>query len=262
MKNGTEPLQDRLRVVRNLTVSTYLTLLNGGTLREELTDQHVAQKLNSLVFKVRTRYDSLNVLVQTVKDGTKSDGAIALAESIIAHVSMIHELLSEAGFEEIAEPYASVCKPVIASYLSETNFAKAEPDRKFVNESMQIPHRLKTLAPAAVVYWFSVMLAERYAKATQVTHADGLTRIVREITFPPEYQQAGLSILNYFATVLNDKYPDIPVMVSIQQEPNHVTLIITLPDGSQDKVTKTLNDYGLVVTGKIDVPPHLSSTPI
>lgn len=33
--------------------------------------------------------------------------------------------------------------------------------------------------------------------------------------------------------------------------PNLVTLVITLPDGSQDTVTQALNDYGLVVTGRM-----------
>ena len=251
MRKQSDPLEKRLQVVRNLTVSAYGSLLNGGTLRDELTDQVVAQQLNALVFKVKSRFDSFRVLVQTIQAGTKSDGAIALAESMIAHVLMIYDLLIEAEFEHLAESYLDVCEPVIADHFPDIEPSEMEPGPDLSKASMNLPRLLKPLAPAAVVYWFCVRLAMHYASKTELKHADGLARIIREITFPPECQQAGLSILNYFAKVLNEKYPDIPVTVSIQQGANLVTLVITLPDGTQDKVTKTLNDYGLVVTGRM-----------
>lgn len=51
--------------------------------------------------------------------------------------------------------------------------------------------------------------------------------------------------------ILSDKYPDIPVAISIKQEPKLVTLVITLPDGTEEIISKALNDYGLVVTGQM-----------
>lgn len=250
MKKQPDLLEKHLLVVRNLTVSAYGSLLNGSTLRDELTDKIVANQLNSLVFKTKRRFDSFKVLVQTIPAGTKSDGAIALAESMLVHVSMIYDLLIDAEFEKLSAPYLNVCEPIIAEYFpADLESFMNDPEHDSGKLSMKLPGFLKSLAPAAVVYWLCVKLAAQYASKIEMKHADGLARIIREITFPPECQQAGISILNYFATVLNDKYPDIPVTVSIQQGPNLVTLVITLPDGSQDKVTKTLNDYGLVVTG-------------
>lgn len=83
---------------------------------------------------------------------------------------------------------------------------------------------------------------------------DRLSNIVREIIFPPEFHQAGVSILSYFREVLLQKYPDISVGISIQQENELVTMTITLPDGKKEIVSKALRDYGMVITGKLD--PH------
>ena len=135
--------------------------------------------------------------------------------------------------------------------FNDTEFNRSPPSEELLKISIRLPHLLNAIAPAVVAYWFVICLAEQYAKTIALTHEDNSAKIVREITFPPEYQQAGISVLNYFAAVLADKYPNIPVAVSIKQEPHLVTLVITLPNGSQDTVTKVLNDYGLVITGKM-----------
>lgn len=46
------------------------------------------------------------------------------------------------------------------------------------------------------------------------------------ITFAPEYYQAGLSILNYFGTVLRNKYPEQKATVKIEQHENMVRMIV------------------------------------
>jgi hypothetical protein len=171
---------------------------------------------------------------------------------MIAYINRIREFLEVEGVGERARPYASICEPIIANLLTEQAPVQSSPPNiALIRTLSRLPNRLNEHAPPAVAYWFCICSAERYARTINLKHADGFAKIIREITFPPEYQQAGLSILNYFATVLADKYPNIPVAVSIKQEPNLVTLVITLPDGSQDTVTKALNDYGLVVTGKM-----------
>lgn len=251
MKQPDVPLIERLRVVRNLTVSAYGSLLNGGTLKSEISDELVAQRLNAMVFKIKTRFDSFKILIQTLPDGSGSDGAVALAESVIAHAAMVHALLVSAGLGERAQPYAGACAPLIAQFSASAAAAAITSDAEILKNSMRLPTQLKKIAPDSVVYYFCASAANEFASGIHLTGSDGLARIVREITFPPEYQQAGLSILNYFSAILNDKYPNIPVTVSIQQQPDKVTLIITLPDGSQDTVSKTLSDYGLVVTGQM-----------
>ena len=84
------------------------------------------------------------------------------------------------------------------------------------------------------------------------THSNN---IVRTIKFPPEYHQAGMAILGYFQTILNNKYPDDKVTVKINQEGFKVSMIIESPDGVfLEKAEKTLEQYGLIVRGKI--PPE------
>ncbi len=76
--------------------------------------------------------------------------------------------------------------------------------------------------------------------------------IIRTIEFPSEYHQAGISILNYFGTILRRKYPETDVSIQIKQEGLKVSMIITPSEkGEREIIEKTLNDFGLVVTGKM-----------
>lgn len=82
---------------------------------------------------------------------------------------------------------------------------------------------------------------------------DGINRqivINRSIEFPPEYHQAGLGILNYFGTVLREKYPEHQATVRIEQEGLRVRLIIESPNGDRDVIEKALQEYELVVSGE------------
>lgn len=75
--------------------------------------------------------------------------------------------------------------------------------------------------------------------------------IVRSIEFSPENYQAGLSILTYFNTVVNQKYPDKKVKIKIEQENNVVRMVIETSEGDKEEVERTLEQYGLVVRGEI-----------
>ncbi len=77
--------------------------------------------------------------------------------------------------------------------------------------------------------------------------------IIREIEFPPEYRQAGIGIMNYFAEVMRQKYPDIPATVQITQDDLTVRMTIETDEGHRETVEQTLEEYGLVVAKKI--PP-------
>ena len=83
-------------------------------------------------------------------------------------------------------------------------------------------------------------------------------RIEKVIEFPPEYYQAGVGILNYFAVILSKRYPKQKVGVTLKQEDLKVTMIIETPDGKREEIEKALYDYGLVVNGK-KTPQQFSS---
>lgn len=76
----------------------------------------------------------------------------------------------------------------------------------------------------------------------------------KSIEFPPEFRQAGLGILNYFGEIVREKYPDTNAKIRIEQDGTKVRMVIEADDGSREVIEKALEEYELVVTGKI--PPE------
>ena len=80
--------------------------------------------------------------------------------------------------------------------------------------------------------------------------------IARSIEFPPEYHQAGISILNYFGTVLRKKYPDQTAKVRIEQEGLKVSMIIETLKGDRQIIEHALDEFGLVITGQLSIDEY------
>ena len=81
--------------------------------------------------------------------------------------------------------------------------------------------------------------------------------IVRSLSFPPEFKQAAVSVLSYFSEILDTKYPDMEVGVSIEQEGSRVTMKISVADGEVEVIERELNDYSLVVSGKKSIDSYV-----
>ena len=75
--------------------------------------------------------------------------------------------------------------------------------------------------------------------------------IITFINFSPEHLIAGTSILQYFSKLLNEKYKDEKVSVSIKQEGLKVVLSIETPDGKKEEIEEYLNKFGMVITNQI-----------
>ncbi len=86
--------------------------------------------------------------------------------------------------------------------------------------------------------------------------------IERSIEFPPEYKQAGVSILNYFSEIIRQKYPESEATVQIKQDGLKVTMTIDPADGEREVIEKTLNDYGLVITGNMTPEEYAGNNPV
>lgn len=81
-----------------------------------------------------------------------------------------------------------------------------------------------------------------------------LNEIARALEFSPEHYQAGVSILSYFSTILKQKEPEIIAKVRIEQDGTMVRLVIDHENEDEKEIIeKTLNEYGMVVTGQKDV---------
>lgn len=74
--------------------------------------------------------------------------------------------------------------------------------------------------------------------------------IDRSIEFPPEYQQAGLGILSFFASYLNENYPDEQATVRIEQSGLSVRMIVESNSGNTEVIERALHEYELIVSGK------------
>lgn len=88
-----------------------------------------------------------------------------------------------------------------------------------------------------------------------------LNKISSSIEFKSEHLTAGSSILQYFGKLLQEKYPNEKVSVSIKQEGLKVTMLIETPDGKKEEIEEYLNRYGMVVTNQI-TPQEFTSNPI
>ena len=55
--------------------------------------------------------------------------------------------------------------------------------------------------------------------------------------------------MHYFATILRQKYPDMPVTVQISQENLRVQMTIETKEEHREIVEQVLEEYGLVVSG-------------
>jgi hypothetical protein len=75
--------------------------------------------------------------------------------------------------------------------------------------------------------------------------------IIRSIEFPPEYHQAGMSLLQAFGRAVRIKYPDKKAKIRIEQDDLKVKMIVEPIEGDPEIFEKALNEYGLVVTGKL-----------
>jgi hypothetical protein len=115
---------------------------------------------------------------------------------------------------------------------------------------------------SAGVYFCYRVLASRFYFEASVRLAFGFegdvlenvstnrAQINRTINFKPEYKQSGISILSYFSEIVQSKYPDLDISVTIEQEGNTVRLIIETPEGEVEKIEKELTSYGMVVARK------------
>ncbi|WP_153038496.1 hypothetical protein [Aliivibrio fischeri] len=76
------------------------------------------------------------------------------------------------------------------------------------------------------------------------------TVINQSIEFPPEYHQAGVGILNFFSTYLNENYPEQDATVRIEQKGLKVRMVVQSEDGNSEVIEKALHEYQKIMSGQ------------
>lgn len=105
-----------------------------------------------------------------------------------------------------------------------------------------------------IMLYFCILLANRILDEinsyTDFRCQKSIHKIIKSISFPPEYQQAGITILSQFANIVREKYKDQSVNVTITQDGHDVILVIETHDGViKEQVVETMKDYHLVLIG-------------
>lgn len=85
-----------------------------------------------------------------------------------------------------------------------------------------------------------------------VDEQDGSRRIVREIELQPGQVTAVSQILSNFSQFLKDKHPDNTAKVRIEQTGQKIKMVVQTDDGHYDEVEESLEQYALVMTGRLD----------
>ena len=77
--------------------------------------------------------------------------------------------------------------------------------------------------------------------------------VLREIIFPEDFQEAGITILQGFIALVRKKYHDQDVSISIEQDGLSVVLKVYGENGIIEELEEFLDKYSLVVVGKQDI---------
>jgi len=150
--------------------------------------------------------------------------------------------------------------------LREVNFEEANLRETYLDKAILEKANLTSIIiNKATASNLPNSIIEKYGSTFLVFGWDGVKEnenlIIRSIEFPPEYHQAGVSILNYFGTVLRKKYHKQNAKIRIEQEGLKVTMIVDPLEGDREVIEKVLNEYGMVVTGKMS-PDEFTDDPI
>lgn len=259
--NKVAPNKHRVRVVRNLTSNPFFSMMSAfknqsGRVSHPDIDFNV---LGDNFYKIKSRLDSYGVFSQAVPDSDGSSAALALLGSVFSQIIMLEEAMGLPGIKsEIDVNKVEIEREI--SLINEQGAHGVVDNRSPVYKSSNgLWGRLKKIVTAEAAIYVCLLVAKDYFSTLDLNPNGGLENIVREISFSPEYHQAGISILSYFSEIIKDRYPDIEVSISIKQSGSIVTMIITFPDGSREEISKILHQYGLVITGQAS-PAEVASS--
>jgi uncharacterized protein YjbI with pentapeptide repeats len=111
---------------------------------------------------------------------------------------------------------------------------------------------------------FPAELVARFRDGFQVLELDraGEFTSVREFEFPPRFQQAGLSLIGFFAGLLARRHTSEETRIRLELKGGTVALSVeTAGREIKDHVEEALEIYGLIVKGAL-VPAALSDDPV
>lgn len=159
----------------------------------------------------------------------------------------------------LAVRYSLIRIPVLCVPMSEFGRRNGNDRPGFRGTFEMHQNQLELLSPLSHSFPFLILGISDQASLTgpsiielesDTQTKNDTTIIDRCIKFPPEYQQAGLGILNYFSVYLREQYPNEDATISIEQHGLNVRLIIETPEGKSETIERALQEYELIVSGQ------------
>ncbi len=86
------------------------------------------------------------------------------------------------------------------------------------------------------------------------------SHIVRTVSLPLVYQQAGISLLHYVTRILAFRCPDVPVKIALIHDESFIKLRIEMPEHKRAEVEAVVEDYSAVLKGAKPLNQLLSET--
>lgn len=183
--------------------------------------------------------------------------AISLSNRKEIPIYFAQYLANKGDYEFAEKTYLDLRREHKSSY-NDFDLAKIYLKTNRINSAIEIYKEVISRNESNGQAWKRLREAE---ELLQKEYSDTDNQIVKSISFKSEHQKAGITILQNFGNLLNEKYPDGGVAFTIKQEGLKVVMVIDHPEGEKESVEDYLNRYGLVVTGKIP-PEDFSSDPI
>lgn len=95
----------------------------------------------------------------------------------------------------------------------------------------------------------------KYEEGFVMVHKDA---IVHTMAFPEELKEAGMSLLSYFHTVIEQKYPNENVSLTLRQDGLLVTMIVEPPTGEREKYENEFKKYTDVLKKEIPMQSYFT----
>ena len=249
-------------------------MISTGDKQVLLDTLNPSERLERLSHSIEVEIEKVNldkrINVQVKKQLERAQKQIYLNEKI----KVMEEVLAQgdwAGQEEQKKHLQDRIEAIKSDLYQEGPATDREPESELPEIEERVEKQVKRqMQEAEKEYYLNEkMRAIREELGLDADPSDAVKEpengqepsLLRSIEFPPEYHEAGVSILSYFAAVLRDKYDGTEVAVTITQEGHRVTMAIETPEGKREEVERTLNDFSLVVRGKMDVT-EFSDDPI
>jgi hypothetical protein len=205
-------------------------------------------------------------LIGLLRSADKDKTGIALSDIKPLLTSLYLNLKAEQGVTDYPSPTINFSAEDVNNMLNQLDMTQFFPERIL---SLKCKEVLQDSTPLADRISFFVKAAkELLRRIDDVVQFTGQLKessfamnnaiLIRQIAFPPEYYQSGMSILSYFGTVIRKKYSDRHIKVRIEQEDLNVKMVIETSEGTEEEIERTLEKYGMVVLGKIS-PEELFS---